>query len=137
MQAIFCGRSAVRLTLAWTLVAMVPAAQAQSAGNLDKHERKIHKQMERFAAGAYVNVELRDGTERAGQLGEVAPAAFTLIDSDTNAKETHAYSEVMHVSESKEYIGEGSGSGHHFRPWVPVVAGMLAAGAAATALAVR
>jgi hypothetical protein len=93
--------------------------------------------MERFAAGAYVNVELRDGTERAGQLGEVAPAAFTLTDSDTNAMETHAYSEVVRVSESKEYIGEGSGSGHHFRPWVPIVAGMLAAGAAATALAVR
>lgn len=136
MQAMFGGRSTIRLALAWMLLALLPAAQAQSAANLNKHERKIHKQLEQFPAGTYVNLELRDGSDRAGQLGDVAPSAFTLIDSDSNAQETHAYSEVVRVSESKEFIGEGSG-GHHFRAWVPVVVGMVAAGAAATAFALR
>ena len=70
--------------------------------------------------------------ERAGLLGTVAPASFTLTDSDSNAQEVHAYSEVGHVSRSREYIGEGSVH-HFFRPWVPVAVGVLAAGAAVTA----
>jgi hypothetical protein len=136
MQTVFGGRSVVALALAWGFLALTPAFQAQSA-NLNKHERKIHKRLEHFAPGTYVNVEMRDGTDRAGLLGTVAPAAFTLTDSDSNAEETHTYSEVARVSKSREFIGEGSGSGHHFRPWVPVVVGAVAAGAAATAFAVR
>jgi hypothetical protein len=144
MKTIFGGRSLVRpglvrLALGWVLiglVAVVPACQAESTANLDKHARKIHKHLARYAAGTYVNVELRDGTERAGLLGTVAPASFTLTDSDSNAQEVHAYSDVARVSESREYIGEGSGPRHHLRVWVPVV-GVLAAGAAVTAFAVR
>jgi hypothetical protein len=136
MHAIFGGRSTARLALAWLLLALVPAAQAQSAANLGKHERKIHKELERFPAGTYVNLELRDGSDRAGLVGQMAPSAFTLIDSDSNAQETHSYSEVLRVTRSREFIGEGSGSGHHFRAWVPVVMGVVAAGAA-TAFALR
>jgi hypothetical protein len=136
MKTLFGGRSVVRLALGWTLLAMVPACQAQSAVNLDKHERKIHKRLERYTAGTYVNVEMRAGSDRAGLLGTVAPASFTLTDSDSNAQETHAYSEVAHVSRSQEYIGEGSVH-HFFRPWVPVVLGVVAAGAAVSAFALR
>jgi hypothetical protein len=135
MQTVFGGRSVVRLALAWTLLAMVPAAQAQSGVNLNKHERRIHKRLLHYAQGTYVSVELRDGTERAGLLGVVAPASFTLTDSDSNAEETHTYSQVARVTKSREYIGEGSA--HHFRPWVPVVVGVVAAGAVATAFEVR
>ena len=135
MRTLFGGRSTVKLALGWILLAMVPAAQAQTAPNLGKHERKIHKRMERYSAGTYVNVELRNGTERAGLLGTVAPASFTLTDSDSNAQETHGYSEVARVTKSREYIGEGSE--HHFRRWVPVVVGVVAAGAVATAFEVR
>ncbi len=135
MRTVFGGRSVVRLAMAWTLLAMVPAGQAQSA-NLTKHERKIHKRLLRYEPGTYVNVELRDGTDRAGLLGAVGPVSFTLANSESNAQETHAYSEVARVSESREYIGEGSG-GHHFRPWVPVVVGVVAAGAAVTAFEVH
>jgi hypothetical protein len=124
------------LALGWTLVAMVAAVQAQASPNLDRHERKVHNRLERYPAGTYVNVEMRDGTDRAGLLGTVAPASFTLTDSDSNAQETHSYSEVARVSKSREYIGEGLG-GHHFRRWVPMVAGAVAAGAVATAFVVR
>ena len=137
MRIVLGGRSVVRLALAWTLLAAVPACQAQAAPNLNKHERKIHKRLLQYAPGTYVSVEMRDGSERAGLLGTVAPASFTLTDSDSNAEETHTYSEVARVSKSTEYIGEGSESGHHFRPWIPVVVGVVAAGAAATAFAVR
>jgi hypothetical protein len=135
-HGLFGGRSMIRLALAWVLLAMVPAAQAQAAPNLSKHERKIQKRLLAYPAGTYVNVELRDGTERAGQLGTVDAASFSITLADSNAAETHAYGEVARVSVSKEYIGEGSEPGHHFRHWVPVV-GALAAGVAATAFAVR
>jgi hypothetical protein len=131
------GRSATRLVLAGVLMVMVPAAQAQAAPNLNKHERKIQKQLLRYPAGTYVNVELRDGTDRAGQLAAVDAASFTITLADSNARETHAYGEVARVGLSKEFIGEGSEPGHHFRPWVPVVVGMVAAGAAVTAFGVR
>ncbi|HTW61736.1 MAG TPA: hypothetical protein VMD55_07990 [Terracidiphilus sp.] len=137
MQIFFGGRSIIRLALVLTLLAMVPAAQAQSGANLNKHERKIHKRLLHYAQGTYVKVELRDGTERDGLLGAVAPASFILTDSDSNAEETHAYNDVARVSRSREYIGEGSESGHHFRPWVPVVVGAVAAGAVVTAFEVR
>jgi hypothetical protein len=146
MKTMLGGRSMVRLALAWVLIGLiapvgligvVPACQAQGTANLDKHARKIHKRLSRYAAGTYVNVELRDGTERAGLLGTVTPASFTLTDSDSNAQEAHAYDDVARVSKSREYIGEGSESGHHMRAWVPVVVGVVAAGAVATAFEVR
>jgi hypothetical protein len=144
MKTILSGRSLVRpglvrLAMGWVLIGLigaVPACQAQASANLDKHARKIHKHLSRYAAGTYVNVELRDGTERAGLLGTMAPASFTLTNSDSNAQETHAYNDVARVSTSREYIGEGLGPRHHLRVWVPVV-GVLAAGAAVTAFEVR
>jgi hypothetical protein len=144
MKTISSGRSTVRLALAWVLMGLVgvmPACQAQNtanpgSANLDKHARKIHRHLSRYAAGTYVNVELRDGTERAGLMGAMAPASFTLTDSDSNAQETHAYSDVARVGKSRDYIGEGLGPRHHLRVWVPVV-GVLAAGAAVTAFEVR
>jgi hypothetical protein len=137
MQTVFGSRSVVRLMLAWTLLAVVAACQAQAPANLTKHERKIQKRLLHYVPGTYVNVEMRDGSDRAGLLGTVDAGSFTLINSDSNAQEAHAYSEVARVSKSTEYIGEGSGSGHHFRPWVPVLVGVVAAGAVATAFEVR
>lgn len=141
MRTLWGGRSLVRVALAWTLLGIVPAIQvpaiqAQSAANLDRHERKIHNRLERYPAGTYVNVEMRDGSDRAGLLGTVAPASFTLTDSDSNAQEVHAYREVAHVTRSREFIGQGSVH-HFFRPWVPAAVGVLAAGAAVTAFAIR
>jgi hypothetical protein len=137
MQAIFGRKSIVRLVLVWTLVALVTACQAQSTVSLDKHARKVHKRLATYPAGTYLTVVLRDGSERIGALGTLAPASFTITDSDSNARETHSYNDVAKVSKGTEYIGEGSGRGHHIRLWVPAVVGAVAAGAAATVLAIR
>jgi len=137
MNAILGGKSIVRLVLAWTLVAMVPICQAQTT-SLDKHARKIHKYLTRYSTGTLVNVELRDGSELTGALDTLAPASFTITDSDNNARETQLYSDVTKVSKGKEYIGEGSGRSHHFQhPWRAAFVGVFAAGAAATAYEVR
>ncbi len=137
MRNLFGGKSIVHLALAWTLLVMVPACQAQSGPNLDKHARKIHKRLVKYPTGTYVNLAFRDGTASTGMLGKVAETSFTMTNAENNVPETHFYSEVASVDSGKEYIGEGSGSGHHFRHWVPVAVGVVAAGAAVTAFEVR
>jgi hypothetical protein len=137
MKAVFSGKSIVRLALAWTLIAAVPACQAQSTPNLDKHARKIHKRLTRYPSGAYLSVAFRDGTESAGSLGVLTETSFTFTNADNNASETHPYGDVARVERGKEYIGEGSEPRHHIRLWIPVVVGVVAAGAAMTALEVR
>lgn len=137
MKLSFAGKSIIRLALTWTLIAVIPACQAQSAPNLDKHARKIHKRLTKYPTGTYVNLAFRDGTDSSGLLGAVTPASFTITNADNNAAETHLYGEIATVQRGKEYIGEGSQPRRHVRLWVPVVFGVVAAGAAMTALEVR
>jgi hypothetical protein len=137
MQSIFRSRSVIQFTLALILVAIVPACMAQAAFHtaptLDKHARKLHKRLTHYRPGTYVSVVLRDGSHTAGALGTVNAASFTLTNSDNNAPETHAYMEVARVQKSREYIGEGSQRHIHWVRWG--VVGAVAAGAAATAVA--
>lgn len=138
MQSIFGSRYLAHLALAATLIAAMPACQAQTAAasSLDKHARKIHHRLVKYPSGTYVNVVLRDGSQTAGVLSAVRPASFTIANSDNNIPETHAYVDVASVQKGREYIGAGSG-GRHFH-WVRwSVVGAAAAGAAVTALAVR
>jgi hypothetical protein len=137
MRNVFGGKSIVCLALAWALLAMVPACQAQSAPNLDKHARKIHKRLVKYQAGSYVNLAFRDGTASTGMLGALHETSFTITNADNNVPETHYYNEVASVDRGKEYIGEGSEHGHHFRRWVPIAVGVVAAGAVVTAFELR
>ena len=139
MNSICSGKSIVRLALAWTLLVVVPACQAQSAPNLDKHARKIEKRLTKYPAGAYVNVALRDGSQNSGVLRRLGATSFTITDADSNAPATFLYNDVAQVQQGKEYIGEGSERHHylHIPLWVPVVVGAAAAGAAVTAFVVR
>ncbi|MGA7343153.1 MAG: hypothetical protein WBE72_19150 [Terracidiphilus sp.] len=139
MKVIFGGKSIVCLALAWSLIASVCPAQSATnpTPNLDKHARKIHKRLARYPNGTYLNVEFRDGSEGSGALSAMALASFTLTDLDSNAQVPHLYADVARLSKGKEYIGEGSEPGHHIRLWVPVVVGVVAAGAALTAIEVR
>jgi hypothetical protein len=127
----------VWLAFAGLLIAAVTACQAQSATSLDKHARKIHHRLSKLAPGTYVNLAFRDGTGSAGELATLTDTSFTISNAENNTPETHGYGEVAKVWRGKEYIGAGSGSGHHIRLWVPVVAGVLAGGAVAAALTVR
>jgi len=143
MQSIVRSRSIVRSALALAVLAMastavVPACQAQSAApSLDKHARKIHKQVAQYSSGTYVALVLRDGSQSAGALRAVNSASFTIADADTNVPETHGYADVARVEKGREYIGAGSEPDRHIH-WVRwSVVGAAAAGAAATALLVR
>ncbi len=118
--------------------ALLPAAQAQSAPQLDKHARKIEKRLAKFDRGTYLGVDLRDGAQAYGSLGELANTSFQFTDSDSNKVETYSYSDIERVKKAKEYIGSGSEPGRHIRIPLPVLiaSGLVAAGAAAY-LAIR
>ena len=120
----------------FTLLA-IPTAQAQQTPNLDKHARKVEKQLAKFRPGSYVDIGFRNGSESLGSLQGLADATFRITDADNNQTETYAYTDVEQVRKGKAYIGDGS-ERHHFRLRLPVliVSGAVAAGAASY-LAVR
>jgi hypothetical protein len=120
----------VSLSFALALTIALPAAQAQSGAPLDKHARRVEKHLARYQAGSFLQVDFRDGSQTIGSLGVLSDASFQFTNSDSNKNMTIAYSDVSRVSKGKEYIGEGSGPGHHVRLLVPVIVGAIAAGAA-------
>jgi len=122
--------SIVYLAVAWALIAVVPASQAESAAHIDKHAYKIEKQLAKYRPGTLLQVDLRDNTEAMGSLGELSDATFQLTRADSNRKMTISYADVAQVKKGKEYIGAGSGPEHHVRLLVPAVIGVVAAGAA-------
>ncbi len=118
--------------------ALVSAAQAQSARQLDKHARKIEKRLTKYRQGTYLDIDHRDGSQTYGSLGELAETSFQFTDADSNKVETESYTEIEHVKRANEYIGSGSELRHHIHIPLPVliVSGVAAAGAAAY-LAIR
>lgn len=109
----FGKRSLICLALASALVAGAPIVFSQSTVHLDKHARKIHKQLVKYQPGSYLHFVLRNHTESNGTLETVSDASFTFTNTDTNARETHAYSDVSEVKKGKTYIGQGTGQHHH------------------------
>jgi hypothetical protein len=126
----FRRKSIVYVAVAWALIAIVPASQAESAAHIDKHAHKIEKRLAKYRPGTLLQVDLRDNTEAMGSLGELSDATFQLTSADSNRKMTISYADVAQVKKGKEYIGAGSGPEHHVRLLVPVVIGVVAAGAA-------
>ena len=128
----------VAAALALGACALVPAAQAQTTQQLDKHARKIERHLDKYPKGTFIDVALRDGSNTYGSLGELAATSFQFTESDTNKVLSFSYSDVESVKRAKEYIGSGSEPHHHLHLMLPVViaSGLLAAGAA-TYLAIR
>ena len=129
-------------TVLLTLIAVAPCCAASDnsdpGANLDKHSRKIRRELTHFKTGSYVHIVFRDGSERTGALESVDDGAFTVTNAETNARETHDYAGIERVKHQKDYIGEGSENHvHHVPLWVPVTVGALAAGAAVTAVELR
>jgi hypothetical protein len=124
-----------RKSFLWLAVAvlpltMVPAAYSQQNPSLDKHGRRIEKRLAKFRAGSFMEIDLRDGSQRLGSLGALSGDTFQMTDTDNNKTVTFAYDDVATVHKSTEYIGEGSEPGHRPRFLVPVL--ISAAAAAAT-----
>jgi hypothetical protein len=136
MRITLATRSAVRIALAWTLIAAIPACQAESSPGLDKHARKIEHSLAKLPPGTLLNIEFRNGTGSAGDLSALHATSFTINNEENNVPESHDYGDVVRFWRGKEYVGAGS-SIRHLPLWVPVVAGVLAGGAVATALTVR
>ena len=109
------------------LLAAVPPALAQSSAPLDKHARRIEKRLAKYRQGTFLDVEFRDSSQTFGALGPLSPASFQFTDSDSNKVQTHSYSELVHVKQAREYIGEGSEPRHHVRLLVPVIVGAAVA----------
>jgi hypothetical protein len=126
-------KSLLFLAVVITTFAVTPSAFAQQNPNLDKHARKVEKKLSKFHSGSYVQVELRDGSERLGALNALSDSTFQIANADNNKLETYAYDDVADVRKGKEYIGDGSEPGHRPRFLVPVI---ISAAAAAAAVAV-
>ncbi len=105
----FRRKSIVCVAVAWALIAIVPASQAESAANINKRAQKIEKQLAKYSPGAFLEIDLRDNTEALGSLGELSDATFLFTSSDSNRKMTISYADVAQVKKGKEYIGAGSG----------------------------
>jgi len=125
----FRRKPIIHVAIAWALIAVVPASQAESAARIDKHTRKIEKRLAKYRTGAFLQVDLRDNTEVLGSLGELSGTTFLLTSSDNNRKMTISYADVAQVKKGKEYIGEGSEPAHHIPHLVPILIGVVAAGA--------
>lgn len=136
----FCRKSAMHAAIAWALIAMLPACQAQTstpaaAGTrLDKHARKIEKRLVKYGTGRYLEIDFRNGSQSFGSLGALSYASFEFTDADNNRTQTFLYSDVARVKKAKEYIGEGSEHRHHVRLWVLLVITAAAAGGAVAAI---
>ena len=124
---------AIPVLAAFALLAAATLAPAQSSAPLDKHARRIEKRLTKYRQGTFLDFEFRDSSQTFGSLGPLSAASFQFTDADSNKTQTHYYSELAHVTNAKEYIGEGSEPRHHIRLLVPVIigAGVAAGGIAA------
>jgi hypothetical protein len=113
MRAFFGGKSALCLAAALVLVGCLPLCQAKSGSKVDKHAQKIEKKLSKYKTGTLLHLAFSNNTECTGTVNTLSDTSFTFNNSDTNAKETHLYSEVSSVEKGKEYIGAGSAPKHH------------------------
>ena len=91
----------------------MPLCHAESGSKADKHAQKMEKKLSKFKAGTLLHLEFNNNTECIGTVNTLSDQSFTFNNSDTNAKETHLYSDVTAVEKGKQYIGAGSAPKHH------------------------
>ncbi len=113
MKSFFGGKIVLCLAAALMLAACVPICQARSGSKADKHAQKMEKKLAKFKTGTFLHLEFNNNTECTGTINTLSDTSFTFNNSETNAKETHQYSDVSKVEKGKQYIGEGSGPKRH------------------------
>jgi hypothetical protein len=129
--------SLLLVAIAFASVALAPTSRAESSAKTEKRTRKVEKKVAKYRTGTLLQVDFRDNSEALGFLGDVSGATFQITNADSNKLQTFNYDDVTRVKKTREYIGAGSEPGRHFRLWVPVVVGTLAAGGVVTAMEVR
>jgi hypothetical protein len=126
------------VAIAFASIALAPTCQAESSAKLEKHARKIEKKIAKFRTGSLLQVDLRDNSQALGYLdGGLSDATFQITNADSNKVQSFNFADVARVRKAEEYIGAGSGPEHHFRLWIPLVVGAVAAGAVVAAVEVR
>ena len=123
-------KCATRVSVACLVLSTLPTCHAATGTQLDKHARKAEKHLAKFHSGTYLRFDFRDNTQSYGTLGALSDASFQFTDTDSNKVQTRSYDDLARVTKGAEYIGEGSGPGHHVRLIVPIIIGAVAAGAA-------
>lgn len=113
MRAFFGGKRLLCLAAALVLVASVPMCLARSGSKAEKHSQKVQKKLSKYKTGTLLHLEFSDNTECTGTVNTLSDTSFTFNNSETNAKESHNYSDVSNVERGKEYIGQGSAPKRH------------------------
>jgi hypothetical protein len=111
MRGILSGKWAPFLAVALVMVC-APACRAGSSPKPDKHAQKIEKKLSKYKSGTLLHLAFSDNSECTGTVNALSDTSFTFNNSDTNAKETHNYSDVSSVEKGTEYIGAGSTPKH-------------------------
>jgi len=104
----FGGKWVLCLAVTLVLAASVPLCEARSGSKAEKHAQKIQKKLSKYKAGTLLHLQFNDNTECTGTLNTLADTSFTFNNSETNAKESHNYSDVSDVEKGQSYIGKGS-----------------------------
>lgn len=108
MRGLFGRKTVLCLAAALMLVACVPVCQARSGSKAEKHAQKMQKKLAKYKPSTLLHLEFNDNTECSGKLMKLADTSFTLNNTETNAVETHNYSDLSQVEKGKQYIGQGS-----------------------------
>ena len=122
------SNSLLLVAIAFASIALAPTSRAESSAKIEKHARKIEKRLAKYRTGTLLQVDFRDNSEALGSLGDVSDATFQITNADSNKVQTFNFADVARVRKTKEYIGAGSESEHHFHHWVPVLIVAAAAG---------
>lgn len=136
MKLQFRVRSIVRIAFLCSLLGAIPCSQmtlcrAESARHMEKHVRKIERQLAKYGSGTYLRLVFLDHSQSLGVVGRLNSSSFTFTDADSNATRSYDYAEVASVDKGDTYVGEGSRHRHLPRLLVFGVASAVAAGAVA------
>jgi len=122
------SNSLLLVAIVFASIALAPISRAESSAKVEKHARKIEKQLAKYRTGTLLQVDFRDNSRALGSLRDVSDATFQVTNADSNKLQTFNYADVTRVKKTKEYIGAGSEPGRHFHHWIPVLVVAAAVG---------
>ena len=134
---LFHRSSILALALVLSLLGNAVIAPAQSAVPLDKHSRKVQKELAKYPQNSNLHIVLKNSPDAFGALGPMTQTGFTFTSAENNATANYRYSEVDKVKTDRQRIGRGA-EPIQFRHLMPVViAGAAVAAGALTYNAMR